>query len=145
MSLEQFMPQKTAYFVTFVTWDRLELTPEARQVVLDACLFFNGKRYQIFAVVVMPDHVHILIEPYAKNEREDWSIGKILHSIKGYSSKQIPKVMTHIGKLWQDGRHEDIIKNQEHFTRTWEYIKQNPVKAELSVTGEDYPFFWEAL
>jgi len=31
------------YFVTFKTWQKLELTPEARQVVLDSCLFFNNQ------------------------------------------------------------------------------------------------------
>ncbi|NES23653.1 MAG: transposase, partial [Symploca sp. SIO3E6] len=25
------------YFITFKTWQKLELTPEARQVVLDSC------------------------------------------------------------------------------------------------------------
>ena len=34
-----------------------------------------------------------------------WSIGSILHSIKSYSAKQIPTVMNHIGKVWQDGRY----------------------------------------
>jgi putative transposase len=90
---------KGRYFITFVTWKRLELTSEAQQVVLDACKFFHEQRYELFAVVIMPDHVHILIQPFLKSETEYWSIGSILHSIKSYSSKQIPKVMLHIGKV----------------------------------------------
>ena len=131
------------YFVTFVTWERLELTSEAQQLVLDACLFFNQKRYEIFALVVMQDHVHFLIQPFPKSDSEYWSIGSILHSIKSYSAKQIPQVMQHIGKVWQDGRYEELVKERESFLTIWEYIRQNPVKAKLSYRPEEYPFLWE--
>jgi REP element-mobilizing transposase RayT len=65
------------YFITFATWERLELTSEARKVVLDSCLFFNQQRYELFAVVVMPDHVHLLIKPFPKPEGQYWTIGMI--------------------------------------------------------------------
>lgn len=54
------------YFMTFVTWERLELMPPARKIVLDSCLFFHQKRYQIYSLVVMPDHVHLLLLPLPK-------------------------------------------------------------------------------
>ncbi|WP_210407510.1 hypothetical protein [Hydrocoleum sp. CS-953] len=71
------------YFITFKTWQRLELTPAARQIVLDACLFFHRKRYNVFVLVVMPDHVHLLIHPLAKEESQEsqekyWSISSIV-------------------------------------------------------------------
>ncbi|HAG81828.1 MAG TPA: transposase [Cyanobacteria bacterium UBA12227] len=134
---------KGRYFITFVTWDRLELTPEARQIVLNSCQFFHNQRYQLFTAVIMPDHVHLLIQPFLKTETEFWSIGSILHSIKSYSAKQIPQVMRHIGKVWQDGRYDELIRDEKEFQNKWEYIRQNPVKAGLSNTPEDYPFFWE--
>ncbi len=158
--------QSPIYFITFVTWERLELNPAARQIVLDSCLFFNEQRYQIYAVVIMADHVHLLIQSFIKNnkvnndnnsasillassnknvasENEYWTIGSILHSIKSYSAKQIPQVMNHIGKIWQDGRHDRRIRNHIEFNNIWEYIKQNPVKANLVNKPEDYAFFWE--
>ncbi len=46
------------YFITFVTWERLELNTAARQIVLGSCLFFNEQRYQIYNVVIISDHVH---------------------------------------------------------------------------------------
>ena len=129
----------------------------------------------------MPDHVHLLIQPFIKknngsasillaypsnknfvfqsnknpvsqsdndidpyqNQIEYWSIGSILHSIKSYSAKQIPNVMNHIGKVWQDGRHDRQIRNQKEFNFKWEYIRQNPVKANLVTQAKDYPFLWE--
>jgi len=131
------------YFITFATWERLELNPEARKIVLDSCLFFNQQRYELFAVVIMPDHVHLLIKPFPKAEAQYWTIGSILKTVKGYSSHNIPTVMAHIGKVWQDGRYDELIRNSDHFRQVWEYIRQNPVTAGLSKIPEDYPFLWE--
>ena len=131
------------YFITFNTWEKLELTPEARQFVFNACLFFNNKRYKIFVLVVMADHVHMLIQPWLKSETEYWSVSSILHSIKGYSSKQVPKVMKHIGTVWQSERFDRIVRNDQEFEYFWEYTRQNPVKAGLSATPEEYPFLWQ--
>ncbi|WP_293082585.1 transposase [Moorena sp. SIO4A1] len=131
------------YFVTFNTFKKLELTPEARQVVLDSCLFFNNQRYKTYAVVIMPDHVHWLIQPLLKSDQEYWSLGSIIHSIKSYSSKQVPKVMNHIGIVWQYERYDRIMRDEIEFLETWHYIRQNPVKANLSEMAETYPFFWQ--
>lgn len=140
------------YHIIFVTWDRLELNEAARQLVFDACLFFNLKRYEIFAMVVMNDHVHLLIKPWVKIEtdRQDayptkyWSISSIMHSIKSYTSKQIPKVMKHIGTVWSQESYDRIVRDEQEFNYTWEYIRQNPVKAGFSNSPEEYPYFWES-
>lgn len=154
----------STYFITFNTWERLELTPPARKLVLDACLFFHQQRYHIYSLVIMPDHVHLLLKPFPKqpisnasilfadskadpknncSSPEYWSIGSILHSIKSYSAKQIPSVMNHIGKVWQDGRYDRLIRDRREFDNTWRYIRQNPVKAGLCNTSEEYQFYWE--
>lgn len=139
------------YFITFNTWEKLELTPAARQVVLDACKFFDNQRYRIFVLVVMPDHVHMLMKPLLWDsplscpEQKVWPLSSILHSIKSYSAKQIPKVMPHIGTVWQPERYDHIIRNQSEFEAIWEYIRQNPVKAKLSETPEAYSWFWQAM
>ncbi|WP_293092513.1 transposase [Moorena sp. SIOASIH] len=131
------------YFVTFSTWEKLELTLEARQVVLDSCLFFNNQRYKTYAVVIMPDHVHWLIQPLPKFDQEYWTLASIIHSIKSYSSKQVAKVMNHIGIVWQDERYDRIMRDEREFLETWNYIRENPVKANLSEIAETYPFFWQ--
>lgn len=165
----------SVYHITFVTWERLELNESAREIVLNACLFFHLKRYEIFAMVIMPDHVHLLIQPWVKSEHdgrgvnrrdacstddegevnlinhrrdacstEYWSLSSIMHSIKSFTAKQIPKVMKHIGTVWEDESHDHIIRDYQEFQDTWQYIRQNPVQAGLSVNPEAYPFLWES-
>lgn len=130
------------YFITFGTWDKLELNEAARQIVLDAWLFFAGKRYNIYILVVMPDHLHILIKPLLKNEQEYWSLSSILHSIKSYTAKQIPKIMNHIGTIWQPESYDRIVRSEEEFNSYWEYIYNNPLNANLVNNPTDYPFLW---
>ncbi|MBE9144002.1 transposase [Planktothrix mougeotii] len=146
------------YFVTFKTFQKLELTPIARTIVLNCCLFFdeshpnNIPRYHTFSLVIMPDHVHWLLQPLPKinteieeeqTKAEYWSLTRILHSIKSYTAKQISKIMKHRGIIWQDERYDRIIRNHQEFINTWQYIRQNPVQEKLSDMAEDYPFLWE--
>jgi REP element-mobilizing transposase RayT len=112
---------------------------------MDACQHFHGQRYTIFVGVVMPDHVHLLIQPRLRNSKGFWTIGSIMHSIKGFSAKQIPVVMPHIGKVWQDGRHERLILGDRHFRATVEYIQQNPIVAQIIQPLETYPYYWSNL
>src|SRR5580704_11877634 len=43
-------------FVTFTTAHRWFLPPSARDIALDCCLKENGRKINLHAVVVMPDH-----------------------------------------------------------------------------------------
>ena len=97
----------------------------------------------MFVLVVMVDHVHLLIQPLLKSEKEYWSVSSIMYSIKSYSANQISKVMKHIGTVWQDQRYDRIVRNDQELQGYWEYIRQNPVIADLSATPEEYPFFWQ--
>ena len=42
-------------------------TSDARQIVLDCILHWKDRRYELFAACVMPDHVHLLLQPRSKN------------------------------------------------------------------------------
>ncbi|MCU0548396.1 MAG: transposase [Leptolyngbya sp. Prado105] len=131
------------YFITFNTWKKFELSFQARQIALDTCLFFNNQRYKVFIVVVMPDHVHLIVQPLLKTESKFWSLSEIMKSMKGYSAKKIAAAMNHIGVVWQDERYDRIVRDAHEFENFWNYIRLNPVRAGLSETPEQYPFLWQ--
>ena len=56
--------------------------PELAQIVLDAMLNFDGQRYRLGDLVVMPNHVHVLIQVYEKQ-----SLGKIVQSWKSFTAR----------------------------------------------------------
>lgn len=49
------------------------------KVVKDSLQKYNGERYKLFAWVIMPNHLHLLLKPL-----NGWDLEKILHSIKSF-------------------------------------------------------------
>lgn len=91
----------------------------------------------------MLDHVHLLMQPLPKTDNVLWSLSEIFHSIKSYTAKQIPKVMNHIGTIWQSERYDRIVRDRQEFDSFWNYVRLNSIEAGLSATPEAYLYFWQ--
>jgi REP element-mobilizing transposase RayT len=117
----------STYLITFRT-KGIELAPEARAIVLDACRYFDGNRYRLWAAVVMPDHVHLLLQPAAIEKGRWHSLSAILHSIKSFTAKKINTLMGRKGSVWQDESFDRIVRDENEFLEKWNYIRNNPVK-----------------
>lgn len=61
--LPQFQNSGRVYLVTFVTKRRWVLPPAARDVVLDAIKALHRDEAFVHTAVVMPDHVHLILQP----------------------------------------------------------------------------------
>ena len=91
-----------------------------RKIVEDALLFFDGKRYDLVAFVVMPNHVHILLKL-----REGHKLTEIMHSIKSYTAKKINENENNTGPVWQSESYDRLIRDQKHFENVVRYIIAN--------------------
>jgi type I restriction enzyme R subunit len=100
------------------------------QIVAGAFHHFDGKRYDIVAFVVMPNHVHVLFRLRASHRLEE-----VIKSWKGFTAREINKRLGKQGSLWQEGYWDRMIRNERHFFKCREYIKKNPKRAKLR-TGE---------
>lgn len=89
------------YFVTFNTKNREILTPHSRTLVLETCIAGNGKKFELHAAVVMPDHVHLLLTPLYDDQGEV-SLPEILQEIKSVSAHKVNKYLGRRGRLWQE-------------------------------------------
>ena len=133
----------STYFVTFRTRN-IELPPAARKLVLEACLYFENKRYHLWSAVVMPDHVHLLLTPIEEEKGEWYSLSEILHSIKSFTAKKINKILNKEGNIWQDESFDRIVRDEKEFLEKWEYIRNNPVKKGLCKISEKYESLYES-
>lgn len=91
-----------------------------RKIVEDALLFFDGKRYDLVAFVVMPNHVHILMRIKEGNE-----LTEIMRSIKSFTAKSINKNENRTGPVWQSESYDRLIRGQKHFENIVRYIIAN--------------------
>ena len=83
--LAHFQLSAGYYFITFSTYHRKPLLPLQKDCVFNAIRFLDSKKYELFAVVVLNEHVHMIINPIN-------ALPKIMHSIKSFSAPQINKI-----------------------------------------------------
>jgi REP-associated tyrosine transposase len=113
--------------IYFVTW-RLSgsqpgLRPEERSFVTDVIRYFTGVRYELFAYVVMDDHVHVLTKPLL-----GLSLQSIVHSWKSYSANRLQKNFGRAGPIWQHRYFDRIIRDEPELMEKARYILNNPMK-----------------
>ncbi len=98
---------------------------------------------KIFIAVVLPDHVHALVQPLPHPKGGIYHLAEILHSVKSYTSHKIRTLRESKGSLWQDETYDRIVRDEDEFLEKWNYIRNNPVKAELADRPEDYDWLYE--
>jgi REP element-mobilizing transposase RayT len=129
-------------FITFRKANRTPFTPEARDAILQHCLHDNGKRYDLHAAVIMPDHVHLLLLPLRDEKGWPYSLPTILKLLKGCSARTVNKLSGADGPVWQEESLDHVLRSQESFEEKLEYVRQNPVRRGLANKPEDYKWLW---
>ncbi len=99
---------------------------DAAAIVVSALRHFDRDRYLLDAFVVMPNHVHVLVQ-LAKGQ----ALADILHSWKSFSAKAINELLGRKGQLWQDESYDRIVRDWNELVGYRDYILHNPEKAKL--------------
>jgi REP element-mobilizing transposase RayT len=129
-------------FVTFCAGARLPLPEEARDLVLQHCLRDHGKRICLYAAVVMPDHVHLLLLPLRDRNGWPFPLVDILQCLKSATGHRINKVLHREGPVWEEESFDHVLRSDESLKEKCEYIRQNPVREGLVRRPEDYRWLW---
>ncbi|MFA7083420.1 MAG: transposase [Arcobacteraceae bacterium] len=85
----------------------------------------NNLLYTIEVCSVMPNHIHILLQQHT-------SLEKIVKYIKGKSAIEMNKKLNIKGQFWHRNYFDKLIRNEKHFALVYEYIQNNPLKANLN-------------
>ncbi len=141
-------------FVTFCIGGRLVLPQQARDLVLEHCLREGGlqplagegaratPRIHLYAAVVMPDHVHLLLSPLRDENGWPWPLVDILQCLKSATAHRINKLLHTSGPVWEEESFDHVLRSHEGLKNKCEYIRQNPVEAGLVQRVEDYRWLW---
>jgi alanyl-tRNA synthetase/REP element-mobilizing transposase RayT len=146
-ALPHFEKPWAIYSVTVSTRNHRFLSPEARTIVLDALKHFDNERYELIVACVMPDHFHFIMQPWPKemNEQEKavfWTLGDILHTVKGFSAKEINKLEGTTGSVWEEERYDRYIRSDADLEEKFNYILENPRRAEIVDAKGEYEWTW---
>ena len=122
------------YVLTTVVQGRRRLFEHARnaEIVIDALRHVErtGRSYTL-AWVIMPDHVHWLME------LRQGTLASCMNVFKSISSRKLQT-----GQVWQKGYHDHAIRRDESVEHAARYIIGNPLRAGLSERVGEYPYAW---
>jgi len=110
--------------------------PELARVVVDSILHCADplRKYEIHAFVVMANHVHLLVTPLI-------TVPELTRSLKAFTARKINELLERTDEpLWQEETYDHWVRDDREFERIRSYIEDNPVRAGLVATPEDYPW-----
>ena len=136
MEYRRLYIQNSYIFVTIVTSKRRKILVNNIDLLkISIKKSIDNYKYELYAICVLPDHIHMLIKPY---DISDYP--KIIKQIKTYFSKNIDKndindyelrkssIKKHEQDIWQRRYWEHTIRNDEDLYRHTDYIHYNPIK-----------------
>jgi RecG-like helicase/REP element-mobilizing transposase RayT len=145
--LPHFEKPWAIYAVTITTRHRRCLSPQARTVVLNAWRHFHNARYELFAICVMPDHVHALFQPWPQNEAPGdeakfWSLTELMRSLKSFTAHEINHTEGKAGAVWEKETFDRYIRSDRDLAEKFHYILRHPWDAGVARQNEEYSWVW---
>ena len=83
----------------------------------------------------MPDHIHL----FAGFGPESILVSAWIKSLKNTISKTLTNA-TFYAPHWEKGFFDRVIRSQESCEQKWLYVKENPVRARLVKSAEDWSY-----
>ena len=104
-------------------------------LVEETLLLFDRERYRLLEWCIMPNHVHVIL-----SQLEGWPLDRIVKSWKSYTARMINEEEGRSGALWARDYHDRYIRDEKHLWDAKAYVRNNPVKAGLCETPEEWRF-----
>jgi len=152
LKLQRWFFKEYESLLHYGNWGPQWLTNDAvAEIVKDSFHWGEGDRYQLFAFTIMPNHAHLVLRPLfpdgesaeqtppkRPNDKGDYFLSNLLQSIKKYSGREANKVLGRDGKFWQHESYDHLIRDGDELIRCMEYTLNNPIKAGLAKSRENY-------
>jgi len=123
------------------TWLR---QAEIAQMVMDEIRHLDDSHYDLLAVCIMPNHVHLLVDLARFDDRNPSRypshLSQTLHLLKGRTARYANQKLGRSGKFWQDESYDHFVRNGAELERILWYIINNPVKAGLVSDWRAWPY-----
>ena len=94
---------------------------DARRILEQILLHFDGERYQLGDYVIMPNHVHLLMRM-----RLDSNMRIQCRHWKALSARNINHLLGKRGRFWQSEPFDHIVRSPQKLQHCTDYIRNNP-------------------
>ncbi|UCG62483.1 MAG: transposase [Candidatus Zixiibacteriota bacterium] len=134
-NIRRYYKKGNVYFLTHVTYKRAPLLVDHNDLVWQAIeRISQTSSFDLSAWVILPDHMHLLIDP------GDEDLSLLMRRVKlSFSGLYRGRVGLYGGRVWQNRYWDHVIRDRDDMNRHIDYIHYNPVKHDL--VGD--PFQWK--
>jgi putative transposase len=87
--------------------------------------------------VILPDHIHLFVAG-----PDDFNLGKWVGTLKRVLGRAIAMDRSQ-DPIWQRGFFDHLLRSEESYAQKWDYVRENPVRAQLVEKVEDWPYAGE--
>jgi putative transposase len=155
--------QQQLYFLTFavVRWVDVFTRREYKDILIQSLRFCQlHKGLELYAYCIMPNHVHLIA-----SAKHGHTLSSALRDLKKFTANQIIKAIENnllesrrnwmlwlfqdegqgnsnnkLYQLWQQETHAVALSDNYMIEQRLNYVHQNPVRAGLCYTAEDYVY-----
>jgi predicted DNA-binding transcriptional regulator YafY/REP element-mobilizing transposase RayT len=121
--------------VTVCTHHRKSLLANQNAFDLLRSAWERADSWHVGRFVLMPDHLHLFCSPA---ERPGSPLKRWVRVWKADVSRRWPSVDEQ--PIWQNDFWGRQLRRDEHYAERWNYVLENPVRARLCPTAEDWPW-----
>jgi REP element-mobilizing transposase RayT len=89
--------------------------------------------------VVMPDHVHF----FAAALSDKKSLSSFIRDWKKWTTRQFQVSGITSPPAWQPEFFDHVLRSAESYEEKWNYVRENPVRAGLVPSAEEWPYSGE--
>ena len=128
------------FFFTCCTYRRRPTL--ARAEIHAALIDFANRAHGDFGItvarcVILPDHIHLFVAG-----PDDFNLGKWVGTLKRFLGRAIATDKSQ-DPIWQRGFFDHLLRSEESYAQKWDYVRENPVRAQLVEKVEDWPYAGE--
>lgn len=116
------------------------ILPGIPDIILEEIRRNHGRLYTAHSSILMPDHIHMLIEPCVKDESVI-PISRIMHQFKRVTAWRINRNLGFKGQFWQQEWYDRCIRNDREYAHVLSYMRMNPVRAGLVEDPTEWRWF----
>ena len=109
--------------------------PDCAEIVQRQLLHGHGRGYRLIEWCIMPNHVQVMIKV-----DEGLGLSRIVQHWKGRSALEINRLLNRSGSIWQREYHDRFVRDLDHYCDCRAYIRNNPVKARLCGSPDEWEF-----
>jgi putative transposase len=124
------------FSITICTHNNIPLLREFEGLIFQEVMEGSlGKKSDLMATCVMPDHIHLLLAPISEN------LIDLIGKWKSYTTHLMWK-KGYKGKVWQRSFYDHALRKDEDLIKIAEYIVCNPVRKALVKEWRNYSYSW---